>query len=261
MKYYNLLLWLLFFLGCNYSDDATIQFLREGIETGSEYLMDINDDNYSKIEAAYYENPYKVKKHKKLTDSLKIITRSVIEGYETLHTGISNNESIKAEIRKDLSMFKAISDSLGQKDSALFNLSSIINSKDIAEPLKNKELIINKIKLLENYIVDKELKNIQGLNFHVNKLMVGVFTKQYKLKKNELFEANLRLLAFDTAILLKANIDKKTIPSKNGIINYIDSTIRTNDKINKEGSIIWSAPFSEVTVEFPISIKYQIREK
>lgn len=255
---------------CKSSDDKTIAYLNRGIVNCNSEINLLNENYYTDAEVSIHSEPSRNRPYKKNLDSIKFHSAHVINALEKIKesriNGKIQSNNVENELFNSLSSYKLLLTSLFPEDSLLRMKTQIL--MDIDEALIKKynvpelNLIFNEIQSINNYTFEYYRYKMERPRFRPNKIEGAVIPETRYIHQNELYKAQLYLLYIDssasyTTILL----EDKPLEIKEGKAIYMDKNTNTPGQVNKNGLLIFKAPWSDFQYEFPFTIDFTIKAK
>jgi hypothetical protein len=244
--------------------------MEEGMARCNQAIQIQNEKLYTDILAADLENPAKNHNYKIKTDSIRIISENI---HNLIKIAIHENRS-KTSLKKNsgsqldslLNLYKTHLNYFQLQDTILKNKSQCLKNYKLYNDSKlNKselQVLENRIRVLDNYILSYVTARMEQPPFRPDKTEVAVIPKNKYLSSNDIYEADIYLLSFNSkALYSSVLIEGRNIEMIAGKAIYIDSATNKPGFIKKEGLFVFKRQGSDFSKEFPFSISYQIKEK
>jgi hypothetical protein len=273
---------LLFLFACHAREDMTIAFLNEGIEACNQNINNDNNGYYTDAKVSLMQNPAKAQAYRANLILLKIKTGNILIAIKHLQDKISPNKgsekednteiflsmegnSGKTDLSSSISDYKQLVDSLFHGDTVpMKNFEDNLNINH--SPLKNYgiaelNLLNNIIQNSNSFILEYYIRKMENPRFRANKLEIAVVPKERYLHLNDLYKAELYLIAYDTAANISIKIEEQNIKTHRGKAQFTDAGSDLPWNIYKNGLLTYIDNFNNYPYQFPFTIKYHINQR
>lgn len=272
MKYLVVFL-LAMLLSCRSAEDETLLFLNEGVERCNEFLENSTSDYSAMMVAASYENPAYVRPIKEKTDSIELLTNSLIEICEAIQKEtISKYDTVKSKqflLAKQNISHTGLEGALEKYYAYIIRLNKIDSFyyKDEIHQLVEEKTgfnlaeinrLANKIRLINYNTLSFYFKKIECKSYKFSKIIPVVIPEKRYLKYGEEYEARIFITAIDstTEIMLRTT-SMDMLYSENGVIHY-QEFVEIPGKYIRGGVIELENPMTRELMQFPLKFEYLI---
>jgi len=255
---------------CQQTDYKTIAFLNEGLERCNREIKNLNNKISTDILVADIVNPARNHFFKLKSDSLIQKSENILQ---LVSAALSENwsesyseENFKSVLNDSLSEYLNLIKRIFPKDTFISQKIEILKTFNEASLTKNQKpgliLLENKIRIIENAILSYFYARTEQARFAPDKIEIAVIPKNKYLKGNDIFEARLYLISYNSkSSNTSVFIDNEKMEIKNGKALFVDSAFNKPGYIKKEGVLIHKNKFSDFSKEFPFALTYQIMNK
>jgi hypothetical protein len=269
---YLFIFFLAILLSCESTEDETLVFLNEGVEQCNQLLENFSGDFYSMMEAGSKENPRLVDPIKEKTDSIKLLSESIMSIVELFENEIvsgqdtvgnrrflfQSNDVSGSRLAENIERYYRYIIQQNEIDSfySETNIQRLVNEKS---ELSIAELnrIENKIRLVNYNALSFYFKKIEGKTYRFSKNLPVVIPQKRYLKYGKEYKAKIFMTAIDTTMDMKLILQGDTLFSENGVLHYKE-VAQSPDKYVKKGVIEVENPKTYEIMRFPCKIEYLV---
>jgi hypothetical protein len=273
---------LLFLFACQPNDDKTIAFLNEGIEACNQNINNDNNGYYTDAKVSLMQNPAKAQAYRSNLILLKIRTGNILFMINKLKNNISQKKSpekenhVQTQLSKEqpsgqndlstsLSEYKRFIDSLVHDNPILIrNLQDVLtinqSGSKMADP-SELDLLSNIILNSNSIMLEYYIRKMENPRYRANKLEIAVIPKEKYLHPNDIYKADLYLLAYDTTANMSIKIGNQNLKTHQGKAKFKDARSDLPWNIYRNGLLTYIDNFNNYPYQFPFTITYHIKQR